>query len=260
MRYIQIFLQMTSANIRGMMTYKVDFLVSFFAGLFSQTACLIFLGILFGNIPSVAGWSGYEVAILHGYILVSEGVLTLFFQGTNGLWRQVKIGTFDRYMIRPLPVPLQIYSYQTNLAGAGTAATGLAVILYSMFHIEMVVSPWNVALFIPGLLLGSMIRVNINFAASCLCVITEGGIGENDAIYKLQELAKYPVEIYPRMFRLILVSLLPFSAISYIPTAVYLNRIPSAYWLMLPAASGLILLIRKWLFQMALDRYDGAGS
>lgn len=37
MKNLRIFVQMTGANLRGLMSFKVDFLVSFFAGLLSQT-------------------------------------------------------------------------------------------------------------------------------------------------------------------------------------------------------------------------------
>lgn len=55
MKNLRIFVQMTGANLRGLMSFKVDFLVSFFAGLLSQTIGLLFLGVLFQNISEVAG-------------------------------------------------------------------------------------------------------------------------------------------------------------------------------------------------------------
>lgn len=260
MRYLRIFLQMTAANLRGLMSFKVDFLVSFFAGFLSQTIGLVFLGVLFQNIPEVAGWNVYEVALLYGYMFVSEGILTLFFQGTNGLWRQVRIGNFDRYMVRPLPVTLQIYGLQTNLAGAGTSVTGLVVILYSLGNLDLVFPWWKVVLLVASLVLGAVIRVNINFASSCIAVITQGGIGGTNTIYKIQELAKYPMDIYPRVFRVILVSLIPFAAISYIPAVVVLDRADPLFWLALPVATVLIVVIRKGMFYKALNCYEGAGN
>lgn len=260
MRYLKIFFQMAGANLRGLMSFKADFLVSFFAGLLSQTIGLVFLGVLFQNIPAVAGWNVYEVALLYGTIFVSEGILTLFFQGTNGLWRQVRIGNFDRYMVRPIPVTLQIYGLQTNLAGAGTAVTGLAVIMYSLWKLGLGLPWWKICLLAVSLFLGAVIRVNINFAASCISVITQGGAGGNETIYKMQELAKYPLDIYPRTFRVILVSLLPFAAISYVPTAVILDRVSLVYWLVLPVATILIILVRKGMFNKGLDNYEGAGN
>lgn len=260
MRSIRIFFQMSSANLRGLMSYKVDFLVSFFAGLLSQTIGLLFLGVLFQNIPAVAGWNVYEVAVLYGYIFFAEGILTLFFQGTNGLWKQVRSGFFDMYMIRPLPINLQIYGRQTNLAGLGTAVTGLAVMFYSFWKLELSFSFWKVILFLVSLVLGAVIRVNINFASSLLSVWIKGAGGLKGTIYDMQELAKYPLDIYPRAFRVLLLSLMPFAAISYVPATVILGRTAPVYFVILPAATVLIIGIRKFIYYKAMENYEGSGS
>lgn len=250
---------MTSVNLRGLMSYKIDFLVSFFGGLLSQTIGLLFLVVLFGNIPAVAGWNVYEVAMLYGYMFFAEGVLTLSFQGTNNMWKLIRRGSFDRFLLRPLSVPLQIYGLQTNLAGLGTGVTGLAVIFYSMYQLEMKLSLPEILLFILSLILGSVIRININFTCSCFAVIYKGATIRS-MIYKLQDMAKYPITIYPRSFQIILLSLIPFAAISYIPTAVFLDKLSFVYYLILPFATLLSIFMRRWTFNKALEKYEGSGN
>ncbi len=260
MRTIKIFFLMTAANIRGLMSFKVDFLVSFFAGLLSQTIGLLFLSVLFQNIPAIAGWKVYEVAILYGYMFFGEGILTLFFQGTNGLWKQVRHGDFDRYMTRPLSVGLQICGRQTNLAGAGTAVTGLMVMAYSYSRLSISWSFWKVAILVVSLILGAVIRVNINYGSAALVMWLEGAGGVKGTVEKVQEMGKYPLEIYPKAFRIILLSLIPYAAISYVPASVLLDKKPLLYFLLLPAAMVLSVVIRRFIFGKAMERYEGAGN
>ena len=260
MRSVRIFFQMMSANLRGLMSFQVDFLVSFFAGLLSQTIGLLFLSVLFQNIPAIAGWTVYEVAILYGYMFFGEGILTLFFQGTNGLWHQVRLGDIDRYMTRPISLELQICGRQTNLAGAGTALTGLAVMLYSFGKLQISWNLWKAILFVVSLILGAGIRVDINFASSALAMLLEGAGGIKGAIERVQEMGKYPLDIYPKVFRIILLTLIPYAAISYVPAVVLLGRAPYPYFLLLPAATLLIIGLRKWIFAKAMERYEGAGN
>ena len=260
MKKLKIFFQMTSANIRGLMSFKVDFLVSFFAGLLSQTIGLLFLGVLFQNIPSVAGWNVYEVAVLYGSMFFGEGILTLFFQGTNGLWRKVRMGAFDQYITRPLSLELQIYGEKTNLAGAGTAVTGLAVIFYSFHQLHYCWTLGYAAVFLISLILGAVIRVNINFGSSALTMVLEGAAGFKGMIEKVQDMGKYPLEIYPKAFRFILLTLIPYAAISYVPASVLLGKKELVYFWILPAAALLCVGLRKWIFKKALEKYEGAGS
>jgi|GEM_PF-2445515 len=260
MRSIRIFTQMTKANLKALMSFKIDFLVSFFAGLLSQTIGILFLSVLFMNIPSVAGWNVYQIGILYGYIFFAEGILTLSFQGTFGLTNQVRNGTLDQYLLRPLPISTQIYGQRTNLAGLGTSMTGLTVIVYSILKLDMVLPIWKFILLIVSLILGAVIRVNINFAFNSISVWLEGASGIGGTVYSLQELAKYPIDIYPRAFQVMLLSLFPFAAISYVPTAVILDKKESLFFIILPIVTVVIVILRKIIFGLALKAYEGAGN
>ncbi len=260
MKNLRIFVQMTGANLRGLMSFKVDFLVSFFAGLLSQTIGLLFLGVLFQNISEVAGWTVFEAAILYGYMFFGEGILTLFFQGTNGLWKKVRLGQFDQYLTRPISLELQIYGTQTNLAGAGTAITGLVIILYSFFNLHYQWTLETAVLFFVSLVLGAVIRVNINFGSSVLGMILEGGGGIKGTLERVQEMGKYPLSIYPKAFQIILLTLIPYAAISYVPAAVLLGKADLKFFLVLPVATALCIGLRKWLFKKALEKYEGSGN
>ncbi len=260
MRYIRLFFQMMSANLRGLMAFKADFLVSFFGGLLSQTIGLLFMGVLFLNVPAVAGWNVYQVALLYGYMFVAEGVMTLFFQGTNGLWRQVRKGEFDRYLLRPLPITLQIYGRDINLAGLGTGMTGLGVMMYSLWKLELPMTPWRVVILVLSLILGAVVRVNINFASSILPVWLEGASGFKGTVENMWEMGKYPLDIYPKAFRVILLTLIPYAAISYVPASVLLGKMDPVFFLALPGTAVLIILLRIWLFHKALEKYEGSGN
>ena len=259
MRSVQIFFQMMAANLRGLMAFKADFLVSFSAGLLSQTIGLLFLGVLFSNISTVAGWTVFEAAVLYGYMFVGEGMMTLFFQGTNGLWRQVRRGEIDRYMLRPLSLEQQIFGRDINLAGAGTTMTGLAVLGYSLSRLNIDWSWWRILVLLASLILGPINRVNINFACSAAGMLLDGG-GIKGIVDDLYEMGKYPLDIYPKAFRLLLLTLVPYAAISFVPAAVLLGKRPVAYILFLPAAAVLILLLRKFVFHKAIEHYEGAGN
>lgn len=260
MKYLQLFFLMMAANLKGLLSFKTDFLISFFGGVLSQTIGLLFISVLFYNVPSVANWNAYEVALLYSYILITEGILTLFFQGTNGLWRQIRYGTFDQYFLRPLPIPFQIYSSCINLAGLGTTLTGLFTIFVSLAHLKILLTPYRIFFIIFSLFLGTVVRVNINFTTSLLPILLEGATGLKGMIEKLQEAGKYPLTIYPKAIQLILLSLIPYAAISYIPASILLSKISYIYFLILPISMILIIILRIFLFNIVIEKYSSSGS
>lgn len=260
MKKVRLFLLFELANLHGILAYKVDFFVSFFAGMLYQTMGFLFLNVLFTNISSIAGWNIHELAILYGYIFWAEGILTLLFQGTHSLFDHVRVGHFDQYMIRPLSIPFQIYTRELNLAGIGTAIAGLAIIISSCVELNIKWVIWKIVILIISLCLSACIRINMNFSASLLEMILESASGIRGAIEKIQDLGKYPLEIYPRTFRILLITIIPYAAISYIPTTVLLGKNSIMFILLLPLCTLLSIVIRKILFYKAMQFYEGSGN
>ena len=109
-------------------------------------------------------------------------------------------------------------------------------------------------------MLGAVIRVNINFGSSVLGMILEGGGGIKGTLERVQEMGKYPLSIYPKAFQIILLTLIPYASISYVPAAVLLGKADLKFFLVLPVATALCIGLRKWLFKKALEKYEGSGN
>ena len=73
---------MQEMNIKSLMYYRADFLMMTFFTLLSQVSNLAVIGIIYTNIPTVGGWSVWEILLLYGYLLFSEGWVNFFFQGS----------------------------------------------------------------------------------------------------------------------------------------------------------------------------------
>lgn len=73
---------MQEMNIKSLMYYRADFLMMTFFTLLSQVSNLAVVGIIYTNIPTVGGWSVWEILLLDGYLLFSEGWVNFFFQGS----------------------------------------------------------------------------------------------------------------------------------------------------------------------------------
>jgi ABC-2 type transport system permease protein len=154
---------------------------------------------------------------------------------------------------------LRVGAIQTGAFSMGAAQIGV---------IPLNAAPRSVALSVGGALLfalnvciGIGIRVNINLATTSLAFryIEIGGF--TNMIYNTQEFAKYPLEIYPLVIRVLLLTLIPHAVISYIPVCMFLGRLPVwPYALVPPASLAFITFLRRAIFGMALRHYESAGN
>ena len=86
-----------------MMEYKGDFIVGITGFLMTQCSNLLFLWLIFANIPSLMGWSLNQIVFIYGFSLIPKAVDHLFF---DNLWSIgyfiVRKGDFDKYLTRPV--------------------------------------------------------------------------------------------------------------------------------------------------------------
>ena len=76
-----------------------------FGFFFTQIAGILFLYLVFEQIPSLQGWSLDQLIFIYGFAQIPRGIDHLF---TDNIWmiawRWVINGDFDRYMLRPMNV------------------------------------------------------------------------------------------------------------------------------------------------------------
>ena len=93
------------------------FLMMTFFTLLSQVSNLAVIGIIYANIPTVGGWSVWEILLLYGYLLFSEGWVNFFFQGSWKIAQMVNKSEIDRFLVRPLPAGMQMAASRIDFDG-----------------------------------------------------------------------------------------------------------------------------------------------
>ena len=79
--------------------------------------------------------------------------------------------------------------------------------------------------------------------------------------YEMADFAKYPIEIYAKPVQLILMTVLPFAFVAYIPSTFFL--VNANVWLTVGAECGIAVafwLVSYGLFKKGLTKYESAGN
>lgn len=260
MRNFYLYIRLSLQNTRGLLEYKNDFIVSTIAGAVWQAVGLVFLFALFNNIPSIAGWTMYEVALLYACVMFSEGALTFLFQGTTGFAYFIRSGSFDRFMVRPVNILTQILGMQINYAGLCTMITAGALMVVSIIKLQLQISIGDILLLIANLAMGVCIRVNMNVAANAFSFWTTSSSKFNVVFYNMQSFAKYPLTVFPKSIQLVLTTMIPHAMISYVPICLLVGRMQIWPWILaVPASVAFITVFRRVLFNKAIKNYESSG-
>jgi ABC-2 type transport system permease protein len=258
--------RLVGARVRADWQYRT----SFFLFLLSQTvvACmdLAVLAAIFGQVDSLAGWSGVEVALLFGLSGVPFGVADMTISQVETASRHIKAGTFDLFLLRPLPALLHLSATEFALRRAGRVLQPLVVLVAALVLAPIQWSPEAVVLLVATLLSGTLIFGSVWVVTSSLSFWTvESQEVANAFTYGGSLATSYPVDLLGRWLRRIMTFLLPLAFVAYFPAARLLGRedplgLPSAIAWATPLVAAASVLVARAVWALAVRHHRSTGS
>ncbi len=260
-RYAWLYLQYQVRNIRSLAQYRADFFLMVFFTLFSQGCSLALVGIIYSNIPAVRGWSVWEVVLLYGFLLFSEGCINFFFQGAWKVANMIRESDVDRFLVRPVPVGLQLLTAKIDFEGFNKMVIASVLLVFGFGRCTIQWSLAKAALIFLFLLQACLIRLCMVWIASCMSFWMENGRNSlNYFVICLGEMAKYPLVIYPKALRLVFGYLIPYAFVSYYPVGYLLGKSGMAKGAAcMPAVCIGLLWLSHRVLQCGLKRYESSS-
>jgi ABC-2 type transport system permease protein len=122
---------MVLAHIKGLMQYKVDFLIGVFSTIALQGANLSLIWVIFQNVQDLKGYSYEHILFIYGTATLAKAINHIFF---DNLWRlpddYVKQGQMDRLLTKPLNPLFYLLAERFQQDGIGNLLIGIAVVRF----------------------------------------------------------------------------------------------------------------------------------
>ena len=232
------------------------------AGMLTQGLGIVFIWVVFEQIPSVDGWGFWEIAFLYSMVFMSEGVSSFLFNGIwliNGL---VNRGDMDRILVRPLPPVLQVSASAFGMNGIGNLLFGAIFLVLSISHVELEWTWWKWLLVIVFVISGIMIRIAVNLASNSISFWTQGPRNPFPImIHKVSDFVKFPIHIFSTGIQLFVSVAVPYAFISYYPATFLFGK---GEWpllgLLSPVVAFVFLKLSLFIFQQGLRKYESVGN
>ena len=118
-------LRLIGGQIRSQVQYRASFLLATTGSFLSTFVEVLAILILFSQFHTLAGWTVAQVALLYGLVAVAWGVVDMIGGGFENLSTLIRRGEFDRFLLRPVPAPLQVVAFDFQLRRIGRVSDGL---------------------------------------------------------------------------------------------------------------------------------------
>lgn len=260
-RYWRLYRVLIQQFLKVVMQSKVDFLMGLLGFFLTQASGIIFLYLIFQQIPTLQGWTLDQLIFIYGFAQIPRGIDHLF---TDNIWlvawRMVINGQFDRYMLRPMNVFFQVIAEKLQPDALGEILIGTILVIVSVNKGVATITPLNILLFAVSTFAGALIYTSIKlfFASFALWIKQSGPLVQ--VAYEMAEFAKYPTEIYHKGIQFIITWVIPFAFVAYLPASFFLGKTGAG---VIGIECGIALLfwcIAYGTFNYGLKFYESAGN
>lgn len=259
-RYWRIYRIFFSSSLARELEFRANFLAKVLQNIVWIAFFLLIVVIIYRNTETVAGWNRGDAFILAATVFLLNAVTTGFFMALMEIPEQVRKGTLDFVITKPIDTQFWVSLRRFNFDQIGALAAGLVMLLYGVGTSGA--TPDAVQWI--GYTIVALCAVVLFYSFS-LALMTLGiWLVRVDNLWVLGEtvmqVARYPLDIYGTGLQRFLTFYVPLAFIATVPAKMLVRGFDP---LMLGLAVGWALaslLLARGFWNFALRSYTSASS
>lgn len=260
-RYLSLYGLFLRQRFKILMEYRVNFIIGAAGTLFEQVAGLLTIWVVMQRVPSLNGWTYYELLLIYGLLGLSKSLTYMF---ADNLWtvgrEYIRSGGFDRFLVRPIDPLFHLLADRFDHQGLGHFLIGAALVGTAFNQLGIAWTTAHAAYLVVAVVSGGLIFIALNLITCVSAFWIMDSVPVTRVIFEMNEFAKYPLSMYNRGIQMVLTWAIPFGFASFYPASFFLGRDVGALAWLGPLVAVTLLLIgyQVWLF--GLRHYASTGS
>ena len=227
------------------------------------TAFLGFFSIkfMFGYIDVIDGFNYTDVILCFAIVTLSFSIGEALGSGFATFGSVLGNGEFDRALVRPGNVVLQVLAPRVDFTRAGLLIQAIGVLVYAIPRAGIRWDEKKVITLILMIVCGSILFFSLFlFKATFAFFTTQDLDFLNLFTYGAKEFGKYPFSVYGNVILNILTYIIPLALFQYYPLLYLVGRRTESYYIGFPLLSLIFLIPCCLLFRLGVRKYKSTGS
>jgi len=265
-----IYRKLIGAQVRAQMQYRTSFVLEAIAQFASNILDFVVVVIFFSRLTALGGWTLPEIGLLYGISSVAFGLADMVIAGFDYIYfgpNMVRMGEFDRVLIRPVSAFVQVLTSQFTLKRLGRIGQGIIVLGWALVALGDIWTPIKIVYMLIVIVSAAFFFGGLFIFGSGISFWTVDSLeAMNVATYGGQFMTQYPLSIYGDFMRSFFTFVIPMAFINYYPTLWLLDKPdplggPTALLaLIAPFICLLMFAIGVQLWRVGVRHYASTGS
>ncbi len=247
---------------KNQLIHRTSFILLSVGQFFVPFTTFLGFSMLFMRFGNIGGYSFYEMALCYGVVHTSFSIAEAFFRGFDAFAPLIREAGFDRILLRPRSLALQVIGTQFEMTRIGRLAQSLVVMSLALSGLETVMGPLKIMLLFLMTISGVVVFASIFILTATMCFWTiEGTELANIFTDGGRELGQFPLDIYSKKFRLFFTFVIPFGMVNYYPLLVVIGRKPMTMTIfIMPLYAFVFLTLSLIIWYRGVRYYHSSGS
>ncbi len=258
---MKLYLKSLSMHLRGELEYRVNFILSFLSQIFVFFTYYFIILALFTKFDHIKGFTLYEVLLCFSIIQFGFSFNEVFARGIDKFDVLIIHGNFDRLLLRPKNIILQVLCSDSDFVKVSRMIQALIVMGIALIHLEISWNLFRILCLLFMLISSCVIFFGIFLAAAAYCFFTVQGLEVRNVFTDGgKHMAQYPIGVFQKGFVLFFTFVIPYAFVNYYPLLYFLGRSNSIYYAFSPLLVFFFLFPCILLFYFGMRRYTSVGS
>ena len=258
---MKLYLHYISVILRGTMQYKTSFFLMVAGRFLVSFNGVLGVYFIFQRFHQVKGYSFGDVLLCFAIIQMDFALAECLSGGFAGFYQMVRKGEFDRVLLRPRSVILQVLGSKFLIDRLGLMAQAVFLFVYGVVVSDI---DWQIArictlcIMVAG---GTLLFVGIFMLNAALSFFSVEDLKlANILTYGAKEHGKYPIDIYGSRMMKLCTYIIPYTLIQYYPLQYLTGRSTNWYYGLYPFGAVLFVALSYVIWRIGMRKYQSTGS
>ncbi|TCC18338.1 transporter [Kribbella speibonae] len=252
--------------IRSVLAYPASFVLMLVSSILVTVTDFIAVLMMFSHITSFGGFSLAEMALLYATASIALGTADLVTGSIERVGERIRTGSFDAYLIRPVPAFLQTAADGFALRRLGRPLQAGTVLVIALSNIDVDWTAARVLMLAVSFVAGSVIFAALFALGGAFQFISvDSAELANSVTYGGQALTQFPLTIFGKEIVRAVTFVVPLAFVNYYPVLYVLGKpaplgLPSWIGLLSPLVAVAMVALASLAWRGGLRRYRSTGS
>jgi len=258
---MNLYFKYLKIHFKSDLQYKLSFVLSFISQFFVFFGYYFTIICLFDKFSNIKGFTLYEVLLTFGIIQFGFSFCETFFRGIDQFDHLILRGDFDRLLLRPCNLLLQIFCEKVDFIKFSRLFQSVIVLIIAIINVDV---NWNiekVITLICMLISSIFIFLSIFIFTASYCFFTVKGLEVRNVLTDgSKHMAQYPIGIFKKGFVMFFTVIIPFGFVNYYPLLYILEKTNNKLLIISPLITIIYLIPSVIIFYIGVKKYSSVGS